>query len=167
MTTVATNFSGGASILGDTSGNAVPAGYVGEKITWASAPSTQSVTTSYADWTNASITLTAGVWLVQANINCIVTSGTTAGNDGELQIRITDSSNNVLQNLEKILRVKTPANAETINAGCLNFSGIFNYSTSSNVLKIRIRMNNVNGTNSGTVYNAGTVYSEFFAIRIA
>lgn len=148
-------------------GAAIPAGYVGEKITWASAPSTQVATTSYADWTNASITLTAGVWLVQANINCVVTSGTTVGNDAELQVRITDSSNNVLQNLEKILRVKTPASAQMINAGCLAFSGIFNYATSSNVLKIRLRLTDVNGTNSGAVYNSSTTYSEFFAIRIA
>ena len=43
----------GTPILGKTDGQAVASGYVGEKITWVSAPATQVLTTSVADWTNA------------------------------------------------------------------------------------------------------------------
>lgn len=157
---------GGALIKGDTTGSAIAAGYVGEKITWASAPATQSTTTSIADWTNASITLTAGVWLIQANICCVYITGLIAGDSGATLIRITDASNNIVENMDKQNAVRTAAASNTYCILSIPFSFVKSVNTST-TYKIRISHANSAGTGGGIVYNESNNKSEFFAIRIA
>lgn len=65
MTTVATNFSGGASILGDTSGNAIAAGYVGEIVTGSiTSPGVLSNSTITITEATGELSLPSGKWLI-------------------------------------------------------------------------------------------------------
>ncbi len=152
---------------GRTDGGAPTAGKIGEKITWASAPSSYAVTTSEADWTNASITLTAGTWLIFANLNYALVTGATAGNDVDLYVKITDSSNTLLQNLFKDLRCKTVANVVNAAAGCVSFNAVQVVPPGGATYKVRAYRVDNNGTNSATLYYVNSAYSEFFAVRIA
>ena len=155
----------GVQIKGRTSGSAIAAGYVGEKITWASAPSTTATPTTIADWTNASIPLTSGTWLVIANIMADAYTAATAGTNAITTISITDSSNNVVQNQEKSVQCLTPANGNMRTVTCLSFGFVANLNAST-TYKIRHVRNSVSG-NAGNSYNEASYRSEFFAIRIA
>ena len=87
MTTVATNFSGGASILGDTSGNAVPAGYVGEEKTGSINASVNTLRDTVA--VLSSYTPGAGIWLI-TGVGCLAI-GTLVGGYAT-QVGITNNS---------------------------------------------------------------------------
>jgi hypothetical protein len=152
---------------GATNGAAIAAGYVGEKITWTSAPTTQALTTSFADWTNATITLTAGTWLVTANIAVYYATATTAGAEGYTQVRITDTSNNIIQEQDNILFVGKAVSGTALNfRGTLSFGFVANLS-SSTTYKIRAAALNNSGTGSGNIENEASFRSRFFAVRIA
>jgi len=159
MTNVATRFQP------DISGSAVPAGYIGEKITWASAPSTAAITGTLADWSNATITLTAGTWLVVANITADAYTAATAGTYCQTNISITDSSNNVVQNQDKSIAALTPANSNMRNLCTVAFSFVANLNAST-TYKIRGVRSSATG-NAGNFYNEAGYRSEFFGLRIA
>jgi hypothetical protein len=153
-------------VKGQTSGSVVAAGYIGEKITWSSAPATANLGTSTADWTNASIVLSAGVWLIYANICLSVVTGNSAANSSYAQVYITDSSNNTVQNQEKRLLVLTPAAGSTQVVSAVPFNFVASVSGST-TYKIRALRVDAAGTGSAQIRNAGADYSEFFAVRIA
>lgn len=159
MTNIATRFQP------DISGSAVPSGFVGEKITWASAPSTAAVQATIGDWTNANIVLTAGTWLVIANITADAYTAATSGTAATTTVSITDSSNNIIQNSEKSIECLTPANGNARNVGTIAFSFIANLNTST-TYKIRMVRASTSG-NFGNVYNQALYRSEFFAVRLA
>ena len=159
MTTINTLFSGGQ-------GATIPTGIIGEKITWASTPANQSMTTSTADWTNASITLTAGLWLVQANISAQSETGATSGNTQLLSMLITDTANTVIQNQYKSIFAKTVAAVANTVQTVSSFSFVANISTST-IYKIRANCSSSLGAANSYVLNSSSQYSEFFAIRIA
>jgi len=154
-----------SQVLGNAAGTAAAAGYIGEKITWASAPATAAIGTSVADWTNASLPLTAGTWLVVANITADAYTAATAGTYAVSTVSITDSSNTVVQNQEKSIGALTPANGNQRNLGVLSFSFVANLNGST-TYKIRAVRASTAG-NAGNLYNEASYRSEFFAIRIA
>jgi hypothetical protein len=151
---------------GRTDGVAVPAGKVGEKITWTTPPSTQNTTTSVADWTNANLVLTPGVWLVQASVTAGYTTGTTAGSSGYTRVLITDTSNNIVQEMDKSASSQTAAAASSRITTALPFSFIANVS-SNTTYKLRVAHVDSAGSGSGFVGNEGVLRSQFFAVRIA
>ncbi len=155
-----------AGIVGLSSGAAVTAGNIGQKITWVSAPTTATLTTSMADWTNATIDLTAGIWLVFANIQVNYSTGSTAGNQGAVQVNITDSSNNIVQEMDQQIFTKTVAAVAASVVGTLPFSFLTNVA-STTTYKIRAMKVDSVGTGIGQIYNSATVRSQFYAVRIA
>jgi hypothetical protein len=150
-------------------GTAIPAGSVGEKVTWTTPPSLQNVTTTESDWTNASITLTSGVWLVTANVFTVaqIASGQPAGAYAATRVKITDSSNNVIQNQYKTLAFFASSATTGIGGGetVLPFSFVASVSTTT-TYKIRVVSDRSGGGNSGVLKNAPSGYSEFYAIRL-
>lgn len=154
-------------VAGDVSGVTVPAGYIGERITWTSAPATQTATLSEADWTNATITLTPGVWQVYASIATVVQAGTAAGSTCEIIVKITDSSNNIIQEMDKSVYISSgTVNTNPTMIAVIPFSFVANVN-SSTTYKIRtIRLDGVS-TGGGGVCNQSTRRSQFFAVRIA
>jgi len=151
------------NVVGDTSGTAVPAGYVGERITWAVAPSTQALTLTETDWTNAVINLTAGTWQIFANIQISYDCGATAGSFGRSEFKVTDSSNNLIQNLNKQIATRGALN---FVSSVLASSGVVTISSNTSY-KIRVLRADLTGANTGNVLNTTTAFSEFYAIRIA
>lgn len=139
---------------------------MGEKITWASAPATQSLTTSMADWTNATITLTPGVWQVYASISGTYATGALLNNAGYWQTVITDSANAIVQEMDKILYVTTPSAAINQVISSLPYSFVVSVSIST-TYKIRTQRVDSAGTGSGTIRNESGTRSQFFAVRIA
>jgi hypothetical protein len=156
----------GNNIVGKTNGSTVAAGYVGQTVTWLSAPSTQVITTSEADWTNANIVLTPGVWQIFANINCFYATGTAAANTGYVQIKITNTGNTVVQEMDKRLEVLTAAAASTKVESSLGFSFVANVSAST-TYKIRVIRVDTAGTGSAQSRNEAGSRSHFYAVRIA
>jgi hypothetical protein len=153
-------------IVGRTDGVAVPAGMIGERVTWASAPGNQAMTTTMTDWTNASISLSAGVWMVYANVQCIAETGTAVSNFSSANVVITDTGNAIVQEMDQQLMCRTSAAASAFQACTLAFSFLANVN-SSTTYKIRVRRIDGAGTGSATVYNQGTNRSQFYAVRIA
>ena len=151
-------------LLGRTDGLAIPAGIVGEKITWVSAPSNLSLTTSMQDWTNAFITLTPGVWNVFANISITVNTASAAGDTEFAQIVITDSSNAIVQEMDRLFLVKTVA--AVVNSAQGNLSFAYQISVSVNTVhKIRALKTDLTGVGSASILNSAGQRSQFFAIR--
>jgi len=158
----------GTPILGKTDGAAVAAGYVGEKITWVSAPATQVLTTSVADWTNAYITLPKGRWELVAGISAIYITGITSGSDGFAYACITDSSNNILNEMENIISAGYSSGTVSVfTRAVIPLSTIVDVALDNTVYKIRVKRSDNSGTGSGSVENASVVRSRFYAIRIA
>ena len=152
---------------GITTGATIGAGYIGEKITWASAPSDQTFSTigTTADWTNATITLTAGSWLLVANIAAYCTTGTGLANSSNFTLSITDSGNTIIQNQRKTLYNITPAAAAMTIGSSLAFAATLELSASA-TYKIRGVINGNTGA-VGQAFNSSNGQSEFFAIRKA
>lgn len=152
---------------GAISGATIAAGYLGEKITWASAPSDQTFSTigTTADWTNATITLTAGSWLLVANIAAYCTTGTGLANSSNFTLSITDSGNTIIQNQRKTLYNITPAAAAMTIGSSLAFAATLELSAST-TYKIRGVINGNTGA-VGQAFNSSNGQSEFFAIRKA
>lgn len=151
------------NIVGDTSGSVVPVGMIGERITWAVAPSTQALTLTETDWTNAVINLTPGTWHIFANIQISYDCGATAGSFGRSEFKVTDSSNNLIQNLNKQIATRGAFN---FVSSVLASSGVVTISSNTSY-KIRVLRADLTGTNAGNVLNTTTAFSEFYAIRIA
>ena len=155
----------GVQILGRTSGTAIAAGYVGEKVNWNN-PATQTLTTSYVDWTNAYITLSAGVWLVLANVSMVYYTAASSGAQGNAAAIITDSSNNIISICDKSISTTAAAATSVRIIGVLPFSFVSSVN-STTVYKIRIAKADRVGVGSGLGFNELNVFSDFFAVRIA
>jgi len=151
---------------GKTDGVAIGAGFIGEKITWTTPPGTLVLGTSEADWTNAFLTLTPGVWQIYASIVATYVTGTTANNAGYASVKITDSSNVIVQEMDKNLYVITPAANSNQIITSIPLSFVANVSVST-VYKIRASRTDLSGTGSGQLRNGSTERSHFFAVRIA
>jgi hypothetical protein len=147
-------------------GAAIASGYVGETKTWTSAPISQSLTTTVADWTNATITLTAGVWLVNASVMAFYQTGAVSGNNGYAVVNITDSSNAIVQEMEKLLYAKAVSAVSNLAEAPLHFTFVANVPTST-TYKIRVYRVDAGGTGSGSVENSSQQRSQFFGVRIA
>ncbi|HEY9664438.1 MAG TPA: phage tail protein [Allocoleopsis sp.] len=157
----------GGRLPGAAGGAAIEQYKVGEKVTWTTPPAAStSVGTSYADWTNASISLTGGVWLVIANVQCNVNTAASTSAAAAALGKIVDGSGTLVQNQEKQLYIKTTAAIVGDCTGTLSFSCVVTPSTTT-TYKIQLKRNESGGTGTVTAYNTSTAYSEFFAIRIA
>lgn len=154
------------NIVGATDGVAPVTGMLGERVTWSTQPVTQSVTISEADWTNSSITIGAGTWLLSAQVCATIQLTANAGNDSELNVKITDASNNEINRLSRSIRARTPAAAINLTTQVINLSTIVSTS-STTTYKIRVRKQDNVGTATVSVYNEASNYSDFFAVRIA
>jgi len=146
-------------------GTAIPAGMVGEKITWASAPSSYAVTGSEADWTNATITLPVGNWEIKANIQVEVVTAASSDAAQDLTVKITDSSNTVLNNQTKLTKCKTVAAVSNTIVCCSSFATTVSI-VSPTTYKIRASRADTGGAGSATLFYQSGLYSEFYAIRI-
>jgi hypothetical protein len=142
-------------------------GKVGEKVTWTTSPSTQSLTVTETDWTNATFTLSAGVWVITAIVQLGYTTGTTAGNGGASLCKLTDSSNTLIQTQYQQIGITTSANAAIQATGVLSISCVENITSGTKTYKLRVLKADGIGIGAGSVYNQNTLYSTFYAIRIA
>jgi len=167
VSTVAQTFAGkktldgGAAIKGDTSGTAIAAGYVGEKITWSSTPTSYTVTTSFANWPNANFTLTAGIWVVYLSVSYVMSCN--ASSDVAMDVQVVDGSSSIIAPLG--LQARIANIAATTMAGSLAAFTLENLSTSKSYT-IQARYRNVAGTGSATLYN-GNPYTTMYGVRIA
>lgn len=158
---------GGALIKGDTSGVAIASGYVGERITTASTIVTTLATTSWSDVTNATITLTPGVWEIKAQGVFNYGTGAASGNSGYTQITITDNSNNQIGKTPKMTYAKTASNVSSIIYAPFSMSTIVNI-VSNTTYKLRLKKTDTNGTGTGNIeVSAGEYEADFYAVRIA
>lgn len=152
---------------GIVTGTAIAAGYVGEKITWTTPPATTTtVTTTLTDWANATFTLTPGAWMIYANITARVSSGAIAANESSVVLALTNASNTVIQNQQKQITVSTPSAGSASIISVIPLSCFENISTST-TYKLRWQRVDSAGTGSGTLYNTTSVFSDFYAVRIA
>lgn len=164
--------SGITGLTGTAATNAVASGSakIGETITWTTAPSSpgQSLTTTFTDWTNATFTLTAGVWKIIGSILLEYDTGTTAGNAGYAFARITNSSGTLIDNCSEGIYIRTVAASSAQIVAPVFLTTIQNIS-SSTTYKIQVKRADSSGTGTGLVlYNPGNdLYSKFYAIRIA
>ena len=153
------------NITGSTTGVAPASGYLGEKITWASAPTTYAVTTSEGDWSNAVIDLTKGNWEIKANIQVQLGTAASAGAFQDLNVKITDSSNNVLNSQSKLIRTKTAAAVAGDMVVVCSFATTVNLGSNTSY-KIRAIRTDGGGVGYANLFNQAGLASEFYATRI-
>jgi hypothetical protein len=149
-------------------GTAIAAGYVGQKIIWTTPPpSQQLVTTSETDWTNSSITLSPGVWQIFASIQCVAQVAPAVGAEQAIYLKITDSANTVINNLDKSIYIKNVAATPGAMQCVISMNDIVNIS-SSTTYKIRVLKYESGGSAQSYIYNASpSSFSHFYAVRIA
>jgi hypothetical protein len=155
--------------VGKTDGAAIASGYVGETKTWTVSPSDQAVTTTETDWTNAFITLPAGVWQIHVLVEAAVTTGSGTNVDCSNIITLTDSSNTKIQDMSRVLRMSwVSATAGAVGQyGTLSMSCVV-VPTGSTVYKLRVQRNDGGAAGTATVFGTGpTLKSNLFAVRIA
>ena len=156
-------------VVGRTSGVAVPAGQIGQIVTWTSTPSDQTVTTTETDWTNAFISLPAGVWQINASIAVAVTTGSGTNVDCSNIVTLTDSSNVKIQDMARVLRTSWVS----ATAGAVGQYGVLSMSCvvtpgSTTTYKLRVQRNDGGVAGTATVFGTGpTLKSNLFATRIA
>lgn len=156
------------NIVGDVSGTVVPSGFIGQKITWVSAPTTQALTTSYVDWTNANLSLTAGIWMIVANVNVQMATQSGAASDVEGHVQIVDGSGTLVELQRKRTRIIAINTVQVVDWKTLPFSCIVR-PTATTTYKIQARKQDNLATSTANLMNgvSSTDYSEFYAIRIA
>jgi hypothetical protein len=140
---------------------------VGQRITWTSAPATVTAPgTTETDWTNATFTLTPGCWHIFANVSIEAVSGTTAGNYTQGIIKLTNSSNTIIDEQERNVRAYSVTSSTGINVvSAVTLSTVVNISADT-VYKLRYKKTEV-GTGTATFLNQAEYRSNFYAIRIA
>lgn len=149
---------------GLTTGAAVPAGMIGERITWTSAPGNQALTTTMADWTNATFTLTPGVWQIFGSFFVTGTTATSTGAGATIAVQITDASNTVVQNMEsQMYIVNSGSSALTIGSTVALYGTV---SISANTT-YKVRFQKAEAAATCLIYNTTFARSVFYAIRIA
>lgn len=86
---------GARNVIGDTTGTAVPAGYIGESVTANLSAAVSAATTAgnYTDFTGASLSLTTGLWLI--NVSAKMRLSALSGSP-DMRIAIRDGANNVI-----------------------------------------------------------------------
>ena len=148
------------NVIGDVSGTAVPAGYVGQVITWAVAPIDQLATSTLTDWTNANLSLTTGSWIIYAGIQAFLI-GQSVGGGNNLNVSLTTTTNTVVQSIY-------PLTTATIGSSFGGYGTIvapINV-TVATVYKLRFNVLTTNNGGSGTISNSdGRSY--LYAVRIA
>jgi len=167
-TDLANTWTAAQNMLGRTDGGTIPSGAPGEVVTWASAPTDQNFSTigTTADWTNATITVPAGSWVLYANLPVSTQTGAGTSNTAALTATITDSSNNIVKNLKKSASIQTAAAVNVTSVQCLSFSTTLEISTPT-VYKIRGVINGNTGS-VGNLFNTNANgQAEFFAVRKA
>jgi hypothetical protein len=157
-----------SQVQGRTDGSAVASGYIGQKITWTTPPpSQQLVTTTETDLTNSSITLTPGIWQIFASIQCVAQVAPAVGAEQAIYLKITDSANTVINNLDKSIYIKNVAAAPGAMQCVISMNDVVNIS-SSTTYKIRILKYESGGSAQSYIYNASpSSFSHFYAVRIA
>jgi hypothetical protein len=157
------------NIPGRTDGASTTSGYIGERLTWATPPVDQVVTTTETDWTNANIVLTPGRWLLVAEIVATVQTGSGTSVDVSNIVTITDTANVKLADMARVLRASwSSATAGSVgNYGVLTMSHVVNTNTNT-TYKIRLQRNDGGAAGTANALNTGpTLKSNFYAIRIA
>jgi len=143
---------------GYTDGVAITAGQVGEIIECAAFASDYNVTTGWAVCTGFSMELTAGVWLIEANLNI-------ADNSGDaLNVALSQGVNNTTP-LVRTIRYYSIDSGHNIRATIpIKYYVSINSSQTFNVIAMR-----ASGTSSVIykIHQAATFSSQFNALRIA
>jgi hypothetical protein len=158
-------------VKGNTSGTAVPAGYVGEVVSATmGAGTTLNVDPSLTDINGALITLTPGSWSIFYNIPATFTCGSTAGNGGSLIIIMVDAAavTTPISGMSKAFFTRNAASGQVVPSVQVLSSSIIKNLTATTTYKLRGKYTNNAGTNSGSTNNdAGSNEPTFYAIRIA
>lgn len=127
-----------------------------------------SITTTYADVTNASITLTAGAWKIWAELTVQITTGAAASNETIGYFQITDNAGTKINDASRAVGHRAAA---AVTGGVYAFyQVVFSTEvtpTSSTVYKLQAKISNLSGTGSGVVYADNTVgQCRFYALKI-
>lgn len=155
-----------SGLTGSTAGTAITAGYVGEKVS--ATITAYTLTTSVADVTGASISLTAGVWRIFYAVSADLTTGATSGNASEANVLITDNANTVVGTSYRGLFIKTVAAVANNTVATLCAEEIVSISATT-TYKLRALRADAAGTGSGSITASGNTShaSTFYAVRIA
>lgn len=154
-------------VLGSNTGAAIPAGSLGQTITWVTVPTTTSFTTSASDWTNAFITLQPGVYYISAQISMQANAGSTVNNDVECIVSLTDSTGTIVNNQSRSIRTRAYVTgvAALLNA-VTPLSAIVNVTAANTIYKIRGQLQNNTGTGACQFFNVSNQYSDLYAVKL-
>lgn len=149
-----------SGLPGNTTGNAIASGYVGERVTMATQPSNVNTTTTITDWTNATITLNKGIWLIMVNAD-----GQISASDFNFTfsawVKLCNAAGSVVDSCEPFLSIKVTAAATGTTGGSLVTSTVQTVTSDSTAYKLRV----LNSSGCTAVFSGPTL--KFYAVRIA
>ena len=147
-------------------GAAIPAGYVGEVITSASITAT-ALSTSYANITNASLALSAGIWQICYSISLQPSPGSTVGNETLGSVQLYNSTGAAaISGTQRTVGARNSASASfyvLATAACTSTVNI----SSATTYTIQGKRTDAAGTGTCQLLNSADYTSSFYAIRIA
>jgi hypothetical protein len=144
-------------LAGNTSGGAVPAGRVGEVVTWESVPTPIVTTTTLTDWSGATFTLTPGTWFISGILFLEVTTAADSTFTYANNCLLTTGAD--VEVTRVTLFCKSPSAAATRIMADLTLSAVVSIS-SSTVYKLR-------GSKSTGAGASSITGRSFYAVRIA
>jgi len=154
-------------LAGNTSGTAVPAGRVGEVVSQSGSMAITAPNTTEADVPNSTLVLTPGVWLVSYSVNVQIQTGSSANNASRFFIKLTDSSDTLINNSIRSAYAKTVAASANIIECVLSDVLVLNIPTTT-TYKLRFKRTDDSGTGTASVLNNTLNHaSSFRAVRIA
>ncbi len=165
LTTVSGMPTWNQGLIGRTSGVAISSGTVGETVSAGLSPLT-TITTTEADVSGASLTLSPGVWQIYYSVSMNSQTAASSGCQVFGGVVITDSSNTEIGGSYRSLYVVTRSNAVVDNISALATSTVVNISSSA-TYKLRAKRIDSGCTGAATITNSNQNKSSFFAVRIA
>jgi len=154
-------------VAGKTDGVAVTTGNIGEVITSANIVTT-TLNSSDTDITNASITLTAGVWRITYQLTCSMTTASATNDGGSIYVAMTDTGNTRIAKTNRSMFLRNVGvGVQAVGNTCLAMDIIIPLSATT-TYKLRGQRADNQGTNTASIQvNANQNDSVFFAVRIA
>lgn len=152
-----------AGLPGNTTGNAIAAGYVGEVIR-STAMSNTTISTSATDVTGSNLPLPPGCWHIFYSIEGEIDSGSSSGDRSLGSLAVYTSGNVKLAQTDSRVAIKTTSASIAIANGRLSGSTVVNLS-SATTYKLQGTRTDLSGTGVFTVITAPD--QAFYAVRIA
>lgn len=161
-------------VVGGSNGSGIATGRIGSIVEWSGAGDFDPSSTSFTDWTNASLTLNKGRWNIVADINCYLGlfNNFLTGARVDLYLEIVNGTTRLKNQAKGMFNAaaydSTGTGTYQSQAGTLSFNFVYDVPSDGYVVKIRGKKSTTGTAASfgATAANSGDIRSHFYATLI-